>query len=113
MEQQTPVPPPPWAYGPPSQPVAPLARHSGVLILLLGIGGLVVFPLLAPIAWILANRDLRQMAAGRMDPSGYSMTQAGRVLGMIVTILMLLFLAAVVVIMGGIWMMAAISELRG
>ena len=39
-----------------------------------------------PIAWISGRRDLKEMEAGVMDNSGRGLTQAGHVLGMIMTI---------------------------
>lgn len=39
-----------------------------------------------PIAWISGRRDLKEMDAGVMDNSGRGLTQAGQVLGMIMTI---------------------------
>jgi hypothetical protein len=35
----------------------------------------------------MGNEDLRAMARGRMDSSGYGLTQVGRVLGMVNTVL--------------------------
>lgn len=75
--------------------------HRGALILVLGILGLVFCPLTAPFAWMMGSEDLRQMRAGRMDPEGEGLTQAGRVLGMIVTGLMLLFVIGVVFVTCG------------
>lgn len=48
----------------------------------------------------MGNADLREMDQGRMDPSGRGLTQAGRILGMIQTLLTLfaLLIAVVVVI---------------
>ena len=54
------------------------------------VGGLVLggWPFLFGIvAWIMGNADLEEMRAGRMDPEGESMTQTGRICGMIATIL--------------------------
>jgi len=39
-----------------------------------------------PIAWISGRRDLKEMDAGVMDNSGRGLTQAGQVLGMIMTV---------------------------
>jgi predicted Zn finger-like uncharacterized protein len=65
-----------------------LAPHRGTLILVFGILGLVVAPLIfGPIAWIMGNNDIKEMQAGRMDPEGESQTNIGRILGMISTIL--------------------------
>jgi len=68
--------------------------HRGQLILVLGIAG-IVLPVLAPFAWGLGNVDLREMAEGRMDRSGESMTTSGRTLGMILTWLYGILLAGV------------------
>ena len=86
-----------------TQPVAqqPLQPHRGTVILVLGIVGLVVGLLgscccgifgiagciCGIIAWVMANRDLKEMAAGTMDPSGRGMTQAGKICGIISVIL--------------------------
>src|ERR1019366_809601 len=60
--------------------------HRGTVILTLGIMSLVI-PCVAiicgPIAWSMANSDLAEMRAGRMDPDGEGIVQAGRILGMI------------------------------
>jgi hypothetical protein len=62
--------------------------HRGSAVLTLGILSLVVCgPILGPIAWIMGNNDLQEMQAGRMDSSGEGITQAGRIIGMVATIL--------------------------
>jgi hypothetical protein len=65
-----------------------LAPHRGSTILTFGILSLVVFgPIFGPMAWIMGNNDLAEMKAGRMDPEGESATNAGRICGMIATII--------------------------
>jgi hypothetical protein len=68
-----------------------LAPHRGALILTLGIVGLVVLPIVSPIAWILGNADIVEIRAGRMDPEGEGLTQAGRICGIIGTVIMVLY----------------------
>jgi len=65
--------------------------HRATLILVLGILGLVTscFPL-GIAAWIMGNKDLKEMDADVMDPSGRSNTNAGRICGMIATILLII-----------------------
>ena len=69
------------------------APHRGGMILALGIIALVIFPwstiVCGPLAWVLGNFDLAEIRAGRMDESGEGMVQAGRVLGIVSTLLML------------------------
>ena len=57
--------------------------HRGTLVL--GILGLVCCPF-GPVAWIMANGDLKQMDAGTMDASGRSMTNGGKICGIIGTV---------------------------
>ena len=81
--QQVPV-VPTESQGPPQQPLMP---HRGGLILALGILGFVCCFICGIIAWVLGNGDLREMDAGRMDPSGRGLTQAGKICGMVSVIL--------------------------
>ena len=62
--------------------------HHGTLILVFGILGLVICAPLGIAAWVISNGDLKQMDSGAMDPSDRSLTNAGRILGMIATILL-------------------------
>jgi hypothetical protein len=57
--------------------------HRGTLILVLGILSIVLCGPLGIFAWLLGNGDLREMAAGTMDPSGRDTTNAGRICGII------------------------------
>ena len=74
-----------------------MQTHRGTMILVFGILGIVFCPLFAPAAWIMGNGDLTQIRAGAMDPEGESMTNAGKILGIIGTILAVLGLLIVVV----------------
>ena len=64
-----------------------LRPHRGGAVLALGIIGLIVCPICGIIAWVMGNGDLREIRSGRMDRNGEGMTQAGRICGMIATIL--------------------------
>ena len=64
--------------------------HRGTLILVLGILSLIVCGFLGIPAWIMGSNDLKEINAGTMDPSGRSLTNAGRICGMIGTILLIL-----------------------
>jgi hypothetical protein len=61
--------------------------HRGTLILVFGILGIVSCLPLGIAAWIMGGKDLKEMDAGTMDPSGRGNTSAGRVCGMIGTLL--------------------------
>jgi hypothetical protein len=73
--------------------------HRGTLILVFGILGLVICGPLGIAAWIMGGGDLKQMDAGAMDPSGRSLTNAGRICGIIATILMILGVLAAIALM--------------
>ena len=79
------------------------APHRGVLILVLGILGLIVCQLLAPVAWIMGKGDMAQIDSGQMDPEGRGLTQAGMILGIVGTIFIVLSLVALVffMVLGG------------
>ncbi len=66
---------------------SPLRPHRGGVVLALGILGIVVCFICGIIAWVMGNNDLREMAAGTMDPAGRGLTQAGKICGMIGVIL--------------------------
>lgn len=72
---------------PPTQPGLVLRPHRGGMILALGILSIVLCFLCGIFAWVMANNDLREMAQGRMDPSGRGSTQAGKICGIIGTVL--------------------------
>ena len=61
--------------------------HRGTLILVLGILGIVFCFPLGIAAWVMGKRDLKEMDAGTMDPSGRGNTNAGRICGIIGTLL--------------------------
>ncbi len=64
--------------------------HRGSTILVLGILSLVVCQVCGPIAWVMANRDLAKINSGLMDPEGLSQTNAGKICGIIGTVLLIL-----------------------
>jgi hypothetical protein len=87
-----------FAVSPPARVASSATRapshqtpHRGALILILGILGWTMpcFPL-GVVAWVMGNSDRWEMESGRMDSSGRGLTEAGRILGMIQTILCLI-----------------------
>ncbi len=78
---------PPAATAQAQTPVQSVAPHRGVLILVLGILGIVCCFICGIIAWVMGNNDMREIDAGRMDPTGRGLTQAGKICGMVGVIL--------------------------
>ena len=81
---------PPAATAEAQAPVQSVAPHRGVLILVLGILGIVCCFICGIIAWVMGNNDMREMDAGRMDPSGRGLTQAGKICGIVSVILQIM-----------------------
>ncbi len=78
---------PPAATAEAQAPVQSVAPHRGVLILVLGILGIVCCFICGIIAWVMGNNDMREIDAGRMDPTGRGLTQAGKICGIVGVIL--------------------------
>ena len=66
-----------------------MKQHRGTLILVLGILGLVLCAPCGIAAWIMGSGDLKQIDAGQMDATGRGLTNAGRICGIIATILLI------------------------
>ncbi|MGH7201496.1 MAG: hypothetical protein ACREJB_12875, partial [Planctomycetaceae bacterium] len=61
------------------------------------------------VAWVMANGDLQEIKAGRMDPSGEGLTNASRIVAMVHVIF---FCAVMVLYCVFIMIMAASGELQ-
>ena len=59
-------------------------------VLVLGILSLVLCQVLGPIAWVMGNNELAGIDAGRRPPQNRGTAQAGRILGIISTVLMII-----------------------
>ncbi len=77
-------------YGAPGQwQVAP--KHpKATLVLVLGILGLVVCQVLGPFAWVMGNRAVAEIDANPGVYDGRGEAQAGRILGIIATVILIL-----------------------
>lgn len=89
-------------YGRPGEP------HRGTTILVLGILGLLMCPILGVIAWVMARTDMPKIESGQMDPEGRGTTQAGMICGIIATVLLVIqvlavcaYFAVIFVVVGG------------
>lgn len=74
------------------------SAHRGGMILTLGVMAIVCNIACVPgiLAWVMGSADLKQMDAGRMDPEGRGLTQAGMIMGMIMTILNIIGIVLIV-----------------
>ena len=90
---------------PPSMPMGvggAMRPHRGTMILVFGILGLFCL-IFAIVAWIMGKNDLAAMDAGQMDPSGRSLTNVGKILGIVFTILAVvgIVLNIILMVVGG------------
>lgn len=76
-----------------------MEQHRGALILVFGILAFFVCPIFGIVAWVMGNGDLQKMAAGAMDPEGEGLTKAGKICGMIATILWIASTVLVVILL--------------
>lgn len=59
-------------------------------VLVLGILSLVLCQILGPIAWVMGNKELAGIDAGLRPPRNRGTAQAGRILGIISTVLLII-----------------------
>ena len=112
VTQQPPPPPPeqqppfggypPNQYGaPPYGGFVPPDHHQAVTVLILGILGLVLCQLISPFAWVMGNRVVGEIDASGGQLGGRSTANAGRICGIVGTVLCglgLLFGVVVVIV---------------
>lgn len=66
---------------------------QATLSLVLGILSIVVCQILGPFAWSIGSSEIKAIDAGRRDPANQGMAQAGKILGIIGTVLLGLMVA--------------------
>lgn len=102
QDPAAPQPPPqgyPYDTGGAAEASGYVMPHRGGLLVFLGFLGFgliglcpVFSPILGLITWVIASRDLAEMRAARMDKSGEKLTQAGWILGLILSLLWMIVL---------------------
>lgn len=107
---QMPNPPAGGAGSPPGG--AGMRPHRGAMILVFGILGIVLCVIFGIVAWVMGNGDLREMQAGRMDPSGEGLTKAGKICG-IISVIWFLAIVVLYVILAVIGIGAAAASGSG
>ena len=61
-----------------------------VTVFVLGLIGILLCQILCIPAWIMGSSDLKEIDAGRRDPSGRGMTLAGMILGIVGSIMLII-----------------------
>ena len=92
-------------YGqPPAYGNAPYPGDAGmyrepsqaVLALVVALIGLFVFQIISPVAWVIANREIKGIDQGRRNPTNRGMAVAAKIIGIIGTVLLVLGVLLVV-----------------
>jgi hypothetical protein len=90
-------------------------QSQAVTVLVLGILSIVACQILGPFAWKMGNDELKAIAEQRRSPEGLSMAQAGRVCGIVGTVLLglviLFFALLLVLFLAGAVTMVEFGEL--
>jgi hypothetical protein len=82
----------PYGYAMPSY----VYPNRGGTVLVLGILSLVVCSIMGPIAWSMGSEELRRIDAGQAPPDGRGNANAGKICGIISSILMIVMVVFVV-----------------
>ena len=73
----------------PPQPAQYPEASQATTALVLSILGIVLCWVLPPFAWVIANNELKGIAAGRRDPTGQGIANAAKVIGIVGTVLLI------------------------
>jgi uncharacterized membrane protein YjgN (DUF898 family) len=85
----------------PSESGAYPESSQATTVLVLGILGVVVCGILAPIAWAMGNTELEAIDTGRRPPENRGTANAGRILGIIGTVLLAIGIIFVILLFVG------------
>lgn len=103
-----PVAPPP----PPAPPVAPGSSSQATTALVVGILSLLCCNLAGPVAWWLGQKELDLIRAGSSPAAGEGLAMAGKILGIIATVLFG-FAILWVLFFGGMAFLSALAQGAG
>ncbi|MDI6784236.1 MAG: DUF4190 domain-containing protein [bacterium] len=81
----------------PQQVVPDKASSKAIAALVLGILGIACCGLCAPFAWVIGSAELKQIKAGLSSQAGKGFAQAGMIMGIIGTILLILTIVGMLI----------------
>ena len=89
---QNPYGQPSYGQQPYGQPTGPVGNHpQAVTVLVLGIVGLVCCSILGPVAWYMGNKTVKEIDAAPGQYGGRDLAKIGMILGIIGTVLLVLW----------------------
>lgn len=96
----------------PSDPGAYPEPSQATTALVLGILGIVICGILAPFAWNMGNKELAAIDAGRRPPENRGTANAGRILGIIGTVLLGLGILFLILAVAGVFTVQMFDNLN-
>lgn len=96
----------------PSESGAYPEASQATTILVLGIIGIVLCQLLGPIAWVMGNNELAAIDAGRRAPENRGTANAGRILGIISTVLLGIAILVTILAIVGVFTFGVFDQLN-
>jgi uncharacterized membrane protein YjgN (DUF898 family) len=79
-------------------------------VLVLGILGVVLCQVLGPFAWVMGNKELQAIDAGRRPPENRGTANAGRILGIVSTALLAIGVVVIILLVIGTITFSAFDE---
>jgi len=76
-------------------------QSQATTVLVLGILGIVICGILAPFAWNMGNKELAAIDSGRRPPENRGTANAGRILGIIGTVLLAIAVIVIILLVVG------------
>ena len=80
-------------------------------VLVLGILGLVICGVLGPFAWSMGNKELAAIDAGKRPPENRGTANAGRILGIVGTVLLAIGIVLIILLVIGTVTFSAFDEI--
>lgn len=103
------TPPPPQF---PAEGGAYPEQSQATTALVLGILGIVICGILAPFAWNIGNKELAAIDSGRRPPENRGTANAGRILGIVGTVLLAIGLVFLILAIAGAFTFSIFDELN-
>jgi len=75
---------------------APMESSQAIVVFLLGLFGLISFPPLGPFAWYFGKQEIEAIDAGRRPGDRRGLAQAGKIMGMVASLLMILLFVVLI-----------------
>jgi len=94
----------------PSESGAYPESSQATTALVLGILGVVVCGILAPIAWSMGTKELEAIDGGRRPPQNRGTANAGRILGIVGTVLLAIGIIFIVLAFVGVFSLSLIDN---